>query len=1194
MGDQPGGNHRRTRIDDIPQFWLIVGLLLSFTAGCKGAGASKGSALNQGPCAGSGSCAGDPAALVAQAASELDGSFSPLDMRGVPLRAAASAARAEERARTLGRGDLLAQAQILHAAAAASGGDYGQAAAIGRDVLARTPAADRPALQLAIGTWSRLRLSMGQASFMYTSEFRYLFPEEMNSIRGEPDYESSLPAVVPVHSLYGLSLHVVAEATLAGAAMGRERLLNIARGFAQNDERTACGSTPCAWGSLLAARLFAATQDRASSQQELQRASALATAAGDRGMLAVLALAKADLLAAPNGDVFDLNLDSQRMARTTLEMNSGVFPTAFESVPATDLKEAEAAYADARTQFDAARMPRGGIHCDARRAYLLFVRGQYAAAADAFAHAERSFRESGDLLGARRSAMARVAALLASEAFATANDAAASLREELVTGDALGLVRGDVLMMRSLARWLMVVRRNPQAALEALTYGRELAERAGLPYAAHEVWAELADLYASLGERSDAIRASRAARDALDDYEAHLQDEQERGMANAARGELLLGMIRDLLAMRDFKSAKAANEEVKALVPSITVPVARLEIEKSLRQYDFSLAIEGAAMPPAGMDARSQAIMMLKLGHNDEAFEKLKGIEPEVVDQLGKLSSDSSLLQVQRAKYDLEILVQLYMLAHRYERAKKIWDECEQRRPLWLFEDASQPWQRPQFEAELLAATGNTVVAEKLFRTSIETAERSASKLTNLRDQAGFLDETTAPYRGYANLLARHGREGEALSVLEQARARVFRTQLELASSFLASAPGGPKGAVLTEWRARVADLAAVRAGRARASLGQDDTQIKELDLEESRLQAEVERLDGELDASIRARLAPMDGKALVASVAKALDPSVTSSAVVYALLDSEVWAWVIDQTGLRGFKNLGVTKVQIRSLVASFQNDVKMPNSADLSARRLYDALLAPIAPMLPRPDPKANVRPRIVVVAAGPLLAVPFHALRSAAGPILEDYDFSYAPSLRAYVAAVAASEKYERVYRVSAFGGSEPPGASKEASALADFGPTFVGDKATSAAFEEAVSHPGIVHAATHGELDPINPFLSNIRFADDDRLEGRKILRLDTRSWLVTLTACYSGVSAASASDEVSSVGGAFLATGVPTVVMGQWEVGDERAYKLTKMFYARLQQRVSPVVALCDAERALEREGDFPKYWAPLIVMGSDR
>src|ERR1700735_3490362 len=82
-----------------------IALFVAIVPGC-GAGQTSRGAV---PAVDGGAEA--PAGLLTQAVAALDGSFSPLDMRGSPARAAALAARAEDGARALGRVDLETRAR---------------------------------------------------------------------------------------------------------------------------------------------------------------------------------------------------------------------------------------------------------------------------------------------------------------------------------------------------------------------------------------------------------------------------------------------------------------------------------------------------------------------------------------------------------------------------------------------------------------------------------------------------------------------------------------------------------------------------------------------------------------------------------------------------------------------------------------------------------------------------------------------------------------------------------------------------------------------------------------------------------------------------------------------------------------------------------------------------------------------------
>jgi CHAT domain-containing protein len=116
------------------------------------------------------------------------------------------------------------------------------------------------------------------------------------------------------------------------------------------------------------------------------------------------------------------------------------------------------------------------------------------------------------------------------------------------------------------------------------------------------------------------------------------------------------------------------------------------------------------------------------------------------------------------------------------------------------------------------------------------------------------------------------------------------------------------------------------------------------------------------------------------------------------------------------------------------------------------------------------------------------------------------------------------------------------------------------------------------------------------ANDGKLEVHEILALTTRSPLVFLSGCETGlVSGAEGqiiqgSDE-SSLAQAFLIAGAGRVVATLWRVDDASAVRMADSFYRRLRNGSSSDDALAGAQRdAIQRRGDYT--WAAYTISGA--
>jgi CHAT domain-containing protein len=155
-------------------------------------------------------------------------------------------------------------------------------------------------------------------------------------------------------------------------------------------------------------------------------------------------------------------------------------------------------------------------------------------------------------------------------------------------------------------------------------------------------------------------------------------------------------------------------------------------------------------------------------------------------------------------------------------------------------------------------------------------------------------------------------------------------------------------------------------------------------------------------------------------------------------------------------------------------------------------------------------------------------------------------------------------------------------------------LVREGATKTATAAHIGEAGLIHFATHGELNEADPLGSALLLTPegtaDGRLEVREVLRLDLHARLVVLSACETGLGKLSRGDELVGLQRAFLYAGTPAVVTTLWKVDDRASYELMREFYRRLDTD-GAAPALRAAQRAVMREFPQPFAWAAFGLTG---
>jgi CHAT domain-containing protein len=266
-----------------------------------------------------------------------------------------------------------------------------------------------------------------------------------------------------------------------------------------------------------------------------------------------------------------------------------------------------------------------------------------------------------------------------------------------------------------------------------------------------------------------------------------------------------------------------------------------------------------------------------------------------------------------------------------------------------------------------------------------------------------------------------------------------------------------------------------------------------------------------------------------------------------------------------------------------------------------LYDLLLGGAE----RAGSLAGVR-RLLIVPHGSLGALPFGALwnRHSGKFLIEERVVSFLPT----IAALTIGPRETRAVsgRLVAFAplSDSLPGTVREVRAIASVRPGTelrIGSAANESGIKAALVAGASVHIASHGSHNSQNPLFSRMvvgrarpASGDDGHLDVHEILELQTRSPLVFLSGCETGLGSGTQSafeqgSEEGSLAQAFLIAGAQTVVATLWRVDDAESVELAKTFYRQIQSGAAPADALARAQRGAIGQAGYS--WAAYTVSG---
>jgi CHAT domain-containing protein len=333
----------------------------------------------------------------------------------------------------------------------------------------------------------------------------------------------------------------------------------------------------------------------------------------------------------------------------------------------------------------------------------------------------------------------------------------------------------------------------------------------------------------------------------------------------------------------------------------------------------------------------------------------------------------------------------------------------------------------------------------------------------------------------------------------------------------------------------------------------------------------------------------------------------------------------VVTAKGIQRFRS-GVDRATFQKVATKFRSEVTNPlrthtTSYLAPAQQIYQWIIQPIRSTLIREGVN-----NLVFIPESGLRTLPYAALHSSKGFLVEDYSVGMMPSL-------SLTDKRYRDLRgdqvllvgiSQATGGLSPlPTVPTEVEYLLDrwkSGKVLLNNDATLANLQAArKTYPyRLIHLATHANFSLGQP--SYIQLWNERlKLEDLRELGRNQNVDLLVLSACRTAIGSESA--ELGFAGLA-LQTGVKTAVASLWGVSDAGTTALMSQFYASLRQSPIKADALRQAQLALlhgdvrlgaseilglpgrpvlglpegavidDRQLQHPYYWAAFTMIGS--
>lgn len=543
--------------------------------------------------------------------------------------------------------------------------------------------------------------------------------------------------------------------------------------------------------------------------------------------------------------------------------------------------------------------------------------------------------------------------------------------------------------------------------------------------------------------------------------------------------------------------------------------------------------------------------------------------------------------------------------------------------------------------------------------TEIETAIAIAEDLrTNVASQdarASFFAKVQDYYEFYIDLLMElhqqqptAGFDAKALQASEQGRARSL---LEILNEANADIRQGADPELLDQERSIQQQLSALEERRIQLLSGpHTPEQADALSQEIAALLTQYRRVQTLLRVTSPRYAALTQPQPLTLTQIQQQVLDEDSILLEYALGEERSYLWVVTQTSLTSYTL--PPRAEIEQAAKAFRDALTIPSLRirrslfTQSATALSEKILAPAAEFL------GNDK-RLLVVSDGALQYIPFNALavphppgdNPSYLPLMVKHEIVTLPSastmavLRQEVAgrtpaartlAVLADPvftpeddrlqlqvsdesptlgiKSESGTRAAEVEFSRLPYTKLEAEEILALVPeserrkAFGFDASREAATNPELSQYRIVHFATHGLLNSVNPELSGLVFSllneQGEPLNGflrlHEIFNLDLPAELIVLSACETGLGQEIRGEGLVGLTRGFMYAGAPRVLVSLWSVDDEATARLMVNFYQKmLQQGLTPAAALRSAQIELweQQQWQAPFFWAGFTLQG---
>jgi CHAT domain-containing protein/Tfp pilus assembly protein PilF len=502
-------------------------------------------------------------------------------------------------------------------------------------------------------------------------------------------------------------------------------------------------------------------------------------------------------------------------------------------------------------------------------------------------------------------------------------------------------------------------------------------------------------------------------------------------------------------------------------------------------------------------------------------------------------------------------------------------------------------WRALRGEGLALIQLGKNELAIESYKKSVAVVDALRAAIKVEEFQNGFLTDKQDVYKELILLLLNSGKVKESFQFAERAKSRSFidllgNQKINLKNDVSRSLYESLNRQKQEIWKIEESLTAARSKGEEGITLAENLVKARN---EYQDLLIDAKEQSPEISSFITVEAITLE------ALQALLDDSVAM--VEYLVTENELVVWVITKTKIE-VARVALSEKLLNRFIADYRERIQKLAPLDEQAQKLYSLLIKPVESFI-------EGKRFLGIVPHGHLHYISFASLKDEQGYLVEKHPLFFSPSASVMQFTFKEKARQNKDIKVLALGNPDLgdfnydlPLAEMEANALKwDFPKVDIltREKATESWLEEHISQYQIIHIASHGEFDPVNPLFSSLKLTRsataDGNFEVNEVFGLEINADIVTLSACQTGLGDIVGGDELVGLNRAFIYAGTKSILSSLWRVSDISTAVLIKHFY-RNYGHENKAESLRKAQMLVKRLYPHPSYWAGFNLAGDYR